>query len=108
MLSGMKFEDLYADGVKDAGDPAVIDPVFEIHIYGNGFLGEEIDVIVPTVDGYWNFQKDYQYNKKTDLVPAQLTVCEVPQTGWTQSYPTPSCYELTIEPASVAEVQDPL
>jgi hypothetical protein len=104
-LWGIKFEDLYADGVKDITDPGL--PEWKITIQGTGFLGEPIDVTVTTgADGYWDFQKDYTYNKFTTLVPAKLTVCEVLQDGWTQSYPDPKCYSLTIEPAALAEVGD--
>ncbi len=109
-LSGIKFEDLFADGKADwefgvYEDSGLKD--WEITIKGTGFLGEPIDVIVKTnEDGFWEFQKDYTYNKFTPLVPAELKVCEVLQPGWTQSYPDPVCYDLTIEPASLAEVNE--
>jgi hypothetical protein len=104
-LWGIKFEDMYADGVKDVGDPGL--PGWDITIQGTGFLGEPIDETVTTGDGgYWEYQKDYTYNKWTLLVPAELTICEVLQEGWTQSYPDPVCYNRTIEPASLAEVGD--
>ena len=104
-LWGMKFEDLYADGSKDPGDPGLAG--WDIHIYGTGFLGEPIDVTVQTgVGGFWEYQKDYTYKSSTVLVSANLTVCEYLKPGWTQSFPVPSCYSLTIPPASMAEVPD--
>jgi hypothetical protein len=104
-LWGMKFEDMEANGSKDLIDGGLSD--WDIHIYGTGFLGESIDVIVTTgAGGYWEYQKDYTYNKFTPLVDALLTVCELPQEGWTQSFPDPACYELIIPPAAMAEVPD--
>jgi hypothetical protein len=105
MLSGMKVEDLYADGVKDAGDPGL--PGWEITISGTGFLGEPINETITTGEGgYWDYEKEYTFNNKTDLVDAHLTVCEVLQPGWTQSFPDPSCYDLTIPPSALAQVPD--
>ncbi len=105
MLSGIKFEDAYADGVKD---PTAIDPGLSgwtITIKGTGFQGEPINVTVTTGDGgYWEWGKNYAYNKSMTLVPAQLQVCEVLQSGWTQSYPPAQCYDRTIDPAFMAYV----
>lgn len=110
-LAGMKFEDVYADGKDDWEEFVYMDPGlegWEIHIYGTGFLNDPIDEYRYTdANGFWDdFQIDYQYNKQTDLVPAELTVCETPQEGWTQSYPGTVCYYLAIEPASLAERLD--
>jgi hypothetical protein len=105
-LSGMKFEDIYADGIKDAADPGLSG--WEVHIYGTDFLGEAVDVTVTTgMGGYWEYQQEFTYNKNTSLVDALLTVCEQPQDSWYQSYPADDdCYDLTIAPASLAEVPD--
>jgi hypothetical protein len=105
LLWGIKFEDLYANGVKDATDPGLSG--WDIHITGTGFLGEPIDETVTTgANGFWSFQKDYTYTKSTLLVSADLTICEVLKTGWTQSYPDPVCYHQVIAPSSLAEVGD--
>jgi len=107
VLSGMKFEDMYADGVKDASDPGL--EGWEIHIYGTGMMGELIDEYVYTDEnGAWDFQKDYTYKNKDELVEIQLTVCETPQDGWTQSYPETEdgCYDVTLAPAALAEEHD--
>jgi hypothetical protein len=108
ILSGIKFEDLYADGKADWVEGGFEDPGlvgWTITIKGTGFLGEPIDVTAQTNgDGFWSYQKDYTYDKNTILVSAQLTICEVLKEGWMQSFPDPKCYSETIEPASLAEV----
>jgi SdrD B-like domain len=108
-LSGIKFEDKYADGKDDWEEGVYEDPGlegWEVTIEGTGLLGEVISETVTTnADGFWSFQKDYTYNKFTVPVPAELTICEVLQEGWVQSYPDPECYERTIEPAALAEVE---
>lgn len=105
LLWGMKFEDEYANGKYDPPDHGLVE--WSIHIFGTGFTGEPIDVIVKTdANGFWSFQKDYSYTKTTTLVPAELTICEViptPPPYWTQSFPESGCYQKSIEPSSLAE-----
>lgn len=110
LLSGIKFEDMYADGKADWVTGGYQDPGLEgwtITIDGTGFLGEPInETAITDADGFWSFQKDYSYNKFTTLVNAELTVCEVLQQGWNQSFPDPKCYTLSIAPAALAQVVD--
>ena len=109
VLSGMKFEDVYADGKADWVFPDYKDPGLEewqIYIYGTGMMGETIDEYVKTdSNGAWDFQKDYTYKNKEELVEIQLTVCEVQQGGWTQSFPETEdgCYDVKIPPAALAK-----
>lgn len=105
LLSGVKFEDMNADGsAMLASDPKL--PNWTITIKGTGFLGEAIDTSVVTgVDGAWNFSKKYSnIPESTAVYPASLQVCEVLKQGWSQSYPDPTCYSLTIQPAAAAVV----
>jgi hypothetical protein len=100
MLSGIKFQDTYADGVKDATavDPGL--PGWTITIKGTGPDGNTIDASVITgTGGYWEwFSPNYTFPSGTQPGPVHLEICEVLQTGWTQSYPSPSCYTLDFTP----------
>lgn len=98
-LSGMKFEDVYADGVKDPGDPGLAG--WTVSITGTGPDGLPISVQVVTGDGgYWEWQSPvYTFAANQSPQPVHLTVCEVLQAGWTQSYPSSSCYTRDFTPA---------
>ncbi len=104
MLSGIKFQDTYADGVKDstAIDPGL--PGWTITIKGTGPDGNPIDASVITgPGGYWEwFSPDYKFANGTQPGPVHLVVCEVLQTGWHQSYPKTSdkCYTLDFQPVA--------
>lgn len=102
MLSGIKFEDTYADGVKDstAVDPGL--PGWTICITGTGPDGNPINVCVVTgPGGYWEwFSPVYTINGGAQPVPIHLEICEVLQDGWHQSYPTPACYALDFTPVA--------
>jgi hypothetical protein len=100
MLDGIKFEDTYADGVKDG---SLVDPGlagWTITIIGTGPDGNPIDVSVVTdVDGYWEWlSPTYSFNGGDQPGPVHLEVCEVLQEGWTQSYPADGCYTLDFTP----------
>ncbi len=100
MLSGIKFEDTYADGVKDL---ASVDPGLSgwtITIIGTGPDGLPIDSTAVTgADGYWEWYSPiYTFNGGAQPGPVHLEVCEVAQEGWTQSYPASTCYTLDFTP----------
>jgi hypothetical protein len=108
MLSGIKFEDTYADGVKD---PTAVDPGlagWTICITGTGPDGNPIDTcqseppeVVTGAGGYWEWTSaEYSFTGKTPPAPVHLEVCEVLQSGWTQSYPADGCYTLDFTPAA--------
>ncbi len=92
MLSGIKFEDVYADGVKDSTDPALSG--WEITIKGTGPDGLPIDVKVTTGSGgYWYWlSSEYAFTGGAQPTEVNLEICEVVQDGWTQSYPKSICY----------------
>ncbi|UCC25433.1 MAG: hypothetical protein JSU98_17180, partial [Gemmatimonadales bacterium] len=106
MLSGVKFEDLDADGsARESGEPGL--PGWTITIKGTGFAGEAIDATVTTgAGGAWMYSSEqYSFGPRDAVQNAELTVCEVLQNGWYQSFPSSTCYDVTIEPAGVAYVQ---
>ncbi len=100
MLSGIKFQDTYADAVKDDSDTDPGLSGWTITIKGTGPDGQPIDASVVTGDGgYWEwFSKNYSFSGGTQPVEVNLEICEVVQEGWIQSYPTPSCYTLKFTP----------
>ena len=102
MISGIKFEDTYADGVKDASS---VDPGLSgwtITIKGTGPDGNPIDDTATTgVNGGWEwYSPDYEFQGKDKPVAVDLEICEVQQIGWTQSYPATAsgCYTLYFTP----------
>jgi uncharacterized repeat protein (TIGR01451 family) len=75
-LSGMKFEDLNANGVKDSGELGLSGWTIRLM---NG--ATEVANTVTAADGSYSF---------AGVVPGSYTVEEVAQDGWTQSYPASS------------------
>ncbi|MDW7658531.1 MAG: SdrD B-like domain-containing protein, partial [Bacillota bacterium] len=84
--SGMKFEDLDADGVKDGGEPGL--PGWTIYVdYDNdGVKDAGEPFAVTAADGTYTI---------TGITPGTWRVKEVAQAGWTQSYPALGYYEVT-------------
>jgi hypothetical protein len=99
MLEGMKFHDLYADGINDEDDPGL--EGWEITIKGTGPDGKLIDISVYTAaDGTWSWLSPvYTFIGNTSPEQVDLEVCEVVKHGWYQSYPDPVCYTLTFTPS---------
>ncbi|HYD35405.1 MAG TPA: SdrD B-like domain-containing protein [Vitreimonas sp.] len=86
-ISGQKFNDVDADGVKDNGEPGI--QGWSINISGS-YNGGGLSVTTQTdVNGNYLF---------TDLLPGTYTVCEIDQADWTQTYPTTNagCYPITV------------
>ena len=75
---GMKFNDLDADGVKEAGEPGL--DGWRIHLFGTDGLGNAVHEHATTAGG-----GNYSFS----LAPGSYTVCEELQSGWTQSFPNP-------------------
>ena len=99
-LSGIKFQDTYADGVKD---PGAVDPGlegWEICIDGTGPDGNPIHACVNTVaGGYWDWTSiEYSFTGGTQPGPVHLDVCETLKPDWNQSYPSSGCYTLDFTP----------
>ena len=103
MLSGIKFEDTYADGVKDASN---VDPGLSgwtITIKGTGPDGNPIDATATTGEGgYWEWSSpEYTFNGGAQPGPVHLEICEQLEPGWTQSYPAAGgCHTLDFTPVA--------
>jgi hypothetical protein len=84
--SGMKFEDLDADGVKDVGEPGLGGWRIYVDLNDNGLydVGEPTDVTA--ADGTYQI---------TGIKPGSYKVREVLQAGWTNSYPALGYYSET-------------
>lgn len=99
-LSGMKFEDLYADGVKDNGDPGL--EGWKIIISGTGPDGLPFSAEVFTdEDGFWEWYSPvYTFTGSQKPQDVTVKVCEQLKTGWTQSYPDTEdgCHTFTFTP----------
>lgn len=103
-LSGMKFSDLDAGGDKDEGEPGLAG--WTITIKGTGPDGLPIDVAVETgPDGTWEwFSPTYTFKGNEQPQNVSLTVCEVQQDGWTQSFPSDGyCYPIDFTPTGFDE-----
>ena len=103
-LSGMKFSDLDAGGDKDEGEPGLAG--WTITIDGTGPDGLPIYAEVVTgPDGFWDWQSPtYTFNGQDQPQDVTLTVCEVQQDGWTQSFPGgDGCYHITFTPTGFDE-----
>jgi hypothetical protein len=103
-LSGTKFSDLDAGGDKDEGEPGL--EGWTITIDGTGPDGLPIDEeVVTDENGFWEWQSPiYTFNGKDVPGDVTLTVCEVLQSGWTQSFPGgDGCYHITFTPTGFDE-----
>jgi hypothetical protein len=84
--SGMKFHDLDADGVKDAGEPGLAGWTIYVDYDNDGVLDAGEPSAVTAADGTYTI---------TGIVPGTWRVKEVAQAGWTQSYPASGYHEET-------------
>ncbi len=100
-LAGMKFEDTYADGVKD---PVSVDPGlsgWKILISGTGPDGLPFTgTAVTGANGNWDWNSpSYTFTGSQKPGDVTVKVCEEPQTGWTQSFPGgDGCHTFTFTP----------
>jgi hypothetical protein len=80
--SGQKFEDLNANGVKDAAEPGLAN--VQIHLFGTDGRGNAVHLHATT---------DVNGNYSISAPPGSYTACETVPAGYTQSFPTsgPSC-----------------
>ena len=85
-ISGMKFNDLNSNVVKDVGESGVPDWTIELLQDGN-----IIETTTTEADGSYSF--DY-------LGAGTYTVSEVPQAGWTQTYPTGNVHTVSLSDKS--------
>jgi hypothetical protein len=104
MLDGYKFHDLNADGLWGIGEEGL--PGWTITIFGTGYLGEVIDEAILTGEGgFWEYTSPlYTFVGQDKPVAAELTICEVIEAGYVQSFPPGGCYEVVIDPSGVGMV----
>jgi hypothetical protein len=98
-LSGMKFEDMYADGDKDDIDTGLVG--WKIIISGVGPDGLPLYTeVITEEDGTWEwFSPVYTFTGGAKPVEVSLTVCEELQSGWTQSFPAGgACHHFKFNP----------
>lgn len=80
-VSGIKFNDLNANGTKDAGEPGI--PNWKIYI-----SGITNDSIFTNAEGRYKFE---------NLWPGNYTISEELKSGWLQTYPTQNAYNLLLD-----------
>ncbi|MES2971227.1 MAG: SdrD B-like domain-containing protein [Patescibacteria group bacterium] len=85
-ISGYKFNDLDGDGNFETGEPKLAGWTIYLDTNSNSTLDIGETSTTTDVNGNYSF---------TNLVPATYRVCEVPQTGYTQTS-TPTCYSIEI------------
>jgi len=85
-ISGMKFNDLNSNGIKDAGESGVPDWAIELLQGGN-----TIEATATGSDGSYSFNY---------LGAGTYTLREVPQAGWTQTYPTGNVHTVALSDRS--------
>jgi len=106
-LSGVKFEDLYADGNRDAGDP-VLDG-WKILISGTGPDGLAFsDEVYTGAGGFWEwFSPVYTFQGNETPGIVTVKVCEELKSGWTQSFPGgDGCHSFSFTPTGFDSFMD--
>jgi len=91
-ISGMKFNDLNGNGMRDSGEPGLANWTIKV-------TDSSGNVQTTTTDSAGNY---------SFTVPAQVThtVSEVGQSGWTQTAPTSGTYVVTVSPGQVVNNRD--
>ena len=93
--SGVKFEDLNGNGVRDAGEPGL--PGWTINLVGSDGMGNGVNLSTTTdSNGAYSFS----------VAPGTYTVSEEQQAGWIQSYPASSSYVVTLTSGEADEDND--
>ena len=87
-ISGMKWNDVNANGLKEENEPVLSD--WKIYLSGT-----EVETTSTEDDGMYFF---------TDLSAGQYTVSEEQQSGWVQTYPTvPGVHTVTLEAGEIVD-----
>lgn len=86
-VSGLKFEDLNADGDRDEGEPGLSGWTFYADLNDNESLDEGEPSAVSGSDGTWTID---------GLTPGPVTIREVGAEGWTCSAPATCSYDHTL------------
>jgi|GEM_PF-6132901 len=97
-ISGMKFNDLNNDGIKDQEDPGLENWTIFIDENDNKELDNGENYILTGTDGTYSFD---------ELAFGTYSICEVEQEDWIRSYPAESnCQEVRInqEEANIVDI----
>jgi hypothetical protein len=81
--TGTKFNDLNGNGARELGEPGVAGWTFFVDYNGNGTLDPGEPTAVSDASGNFTF---------SSVDPGAWTVREVPQPGWTCTFPHPNCF----------------
>ena len=90
-IHGVKFNDLDADGVKDAGEPGLSGWTIYLDLNGNRKRDSGEPSTTTAGDGSYSF---------TNLAAGSYSVGEVEQSNWQQSFPVPESPVPPAEPAT--------
>jgi uncharacterized repeat protein (TIGR01451 family) len=82
--SGVKFEDMNANGVKDAGEPGLSGWTIQAFVDANGNGTKDAGETTVANSAVTNASGAYSMS----LTPGKYVVCEVLQAGWNQSFPS--------------------
>jgi protocatechuate 3,4-dioxygenase beta subunit len=92
-ISGMKFEDLNTNGVKDAGEPGI--PGWRIRLHRGATF---VDSVLTDASGFYQF---------SGLAGGAYTVSEAGQGGWEQTFPAlPGTYTVGITSGAASAGND--
>ncbi len=86
-ITGMKFNDMNGNGVKDSGDNGLQNWEIYIDSNGNGSWDSAEPKVVTDVNGNYTF---------TNLTPGTYKVREIQKNGWTQTYPSNNLNNVTL------------
>ncbi len=93
--SGVKFHDLNANGVRNAGEPVLSG--WTIKLDGTDGMGNTVSKSTTTdVNGKYSFS----------VPPGTYKVCEVLVANWYQSFPSAGCYNVTLISGEVDDNND--
>ena len=85
-ISGLKYNDLNANSIRDATDPPLADWQIYIDLNGNGRLDASEPNTVTNREGNYTF---------ANVSPGRYLVREVLQPGWVQTTPNPGAIDIT-------------
>ena len=96
-ITGTKWNDLNADGGRDAGEPGLAEWTIFLDADADGVLDAGELFTTTDVNGEYAFE---------DLAYGTYTVAEVQQEGWTRTAPASGTYSVTITDGQVASGRD--
>jgi hypothetical protein len=96
-ISGVKFNDLNNNGVRDANEPGLAGWTIYLDLNNNGVLNAGEPTRITSASGAYQF---------TGLAAGPYVVREVLQTGWAQTFPTSGFHMVTLTAGGSVEGRD--